>query len=378
MERLKWYSRPDDECGPSPPPGVVALARLVLDRRHVFYAVAVRFFGVRGDLIFLVPAVIAAMVILVAGTMAMDRRITLAAGAGALATISVLALPSRGLRRLLRRGSVPRRTALWCLVAFALLARNRLDWCWFLAVVLLAAGLLGDFQMVVLGEAPILATALVAAWCARKWRVGLPLFAAALASAALAYVVRRIAVAVGTFSIAPANPFASGSQLVHNLLHIPRFLEALFGITGAFGRSGIPAAFEVFNVARAVLVLGGPLVVFVMICGRLWRARKAPTNPTRSELVSALVCFAFIASLITFVIFPIITTAAYARYLNGAMIFGALLGGRVITIAASATGEVRALGLGGSCGDSVLFAVGFAFELQATTSPSQPPSSPTS
>jgi hypothetical protein len=117
----------------------------------IFYAVAVRFFGVRGNLIFLVPAVIAAVVILVAGTMAMDRRITLAAGAGALATISVLALPSRAFAVYFVEGPFHVGTALWCLLAFALLARNRLDWCWFLAVVLLAAGLLGDFQMVVLG-----------------------------------------------------------------------------------------------------------------------------------------------------------------------------------------------------------------------------------
>ncbi|HEY5272982.1 MAG TPA: hypothetical protein VIJ34_07080 [Acidimicrobiales bacterium] len=331
----------------------------------IFYAVAVHFFGVRGDLIFLVPAVIGAVVILVAGTMAMDRRITLAAGAGALATISVLALPSRAFAVYFVEGPFHVGTALWCLLAFALLARNSFDWRWFLAVVLLAAGLLGDFQMVVLGEAPILATALVATWCARKWRAALPLAAAALASAALAYVVRRIVVALGTFTIAPANPFASGSQLIHNFVNIPKFLEALFGMTGAFGSSGIPAAFEVVNIARAVLVLGGPLFVFVMICGRAWSARKTPTNPTRSELLSSLVCFAFIASLITFVIFPIITTPAYARYLNGAMIFGALLGGRVITIAAAERSEKFVRSMSAAVVVIVsLFAVGFAFELR--------------
>ena len=39
----------------------------------IFYAIAVHLFGVRGNLIFLVPAVIAAVVILVTATMAMDR-----------------------------------------------------------------------------------------------------------------------------------------------------------------------------------------------------------------------------------------------------------------------------------------------------------------
>jgi hypothetical protein len=240
----------------------------------IFYAIAVHLVGVRGNLIFLVPAVIAAVVILVTATMAMDRRISLAAGTGALATIAVLALPSRAFAVYFVEGPFHVGTTLWCLLAFALLARNSFDWRWALAVVLLAAGLLGDFQTVVLGEAPVLAAGIAATWCARKWRAALPLLAAPVASALLAYAVRLIAVAFGTFSIAPANPFASGHQLIHNILHLPRFFAALLGISGSFGPSALPVAFEVVNVARAVLVIGGPLVVAVMICRRLWAARK--------------------------------------------------------------------------------------------------------
>jgi hypothetical protein len=330
-----------------------------------FYSVAVHFFGVRGDLIFLVPAVIAAAVILVAATMAMDRRISLAAGAGALATIGVLALPSRAFAIYFVEGPYHVGTTLWCLLAFALLARNTFDWRWGLAVVILAAGLLGDFQTVLLGEAPILATCLVATWCGRRWRAALPLLAAPVASAVLAYAVRRVAVAAGTFSIAPANPFASGHQVIHNFLHFPRFFEALLGITGAFGPTGLPVGFEIVNILRVVLVLGGPLVVFVIICRRVWAARTAPRPPTRSELLSCLICFAFVCGLITFVIFPIISTPAYARYLNGALIFGAVLGGRVITIATS--GRYAKLARSVAAGVVVmvaLFAVGVAFEVR--------------
>jgi hypothetical protein len=331
----------------------------------IFYAIAVHLFGVRGNLIFLVPAVIAAVVILVAATMAMDRRISLAAGAGALATIGVLALPSRAFAVYFVEGPFHVGTTLWCLLAFALLARNSFDWRWGLAVVLLAAGLLGDFQTVVLGEAPILATGIAAMWCARRWRAALPLVVAPIASALLAYAIRSVAVALGTFSIAPANPFASGHQLIHNVLNLPRFFATLLGIDGAFGPSGLPVGFEVVNVARAVLVLGGPLVVAVIICRRLWAARKAPTNPTRSELLSSLVCFAFIGGLITFVIFPIVSSPAYARYLNGALIFGALLGGRVITVAATGRSAkfVRSLAAG-LVVIVALFAGGVAFEVR--------------
>jgi hypothetical protein len=331
----------------------------------IFYAVAVHLFGVRGNLIFLVPAVIAAAVILVAASMAMDRRISLAAGAGALATIGVLALPSRAFAVYFVEGPYHVGTALWSLLAFALLARNTFDWRWGLAVLILAAGLLGDFQTVLLAEAPIVATSVVAMWCARRWRAAVPLLVAPFASAVVAYAVRRVAVALGTFTIAPANPFASGHQLVHNFFHLPRFLEALFGITGAFGPTGLPVAFEIVNILRAVLVLGGPLVVFVIISRRVWAARTAPRPPTRSELLSCLVFLAFICGVTTFVIFPIISTAAYARYLNGALIFGALLGGRVITLAASGRYArfVRPLAAGVVV-VVALFAVGIAFEVR--------------
>ena len=332
----------------------------------IFYAIAVHFFGVQGNLLFVVPAVIAAVVVLVATTMAMDRRITLAAGVGALATIALLALPSRAFAIYFVEGPFHVGTTLWCLLAFALVARNSFEWRWCLAVLLLAAGLLGDFQTVILGEAPILATALVATWCARKWRAALPLFAAPFASAALAYVVRRILVALGTFAIAPANPFASGHQLIQNLIHIPRYFEALVGVSGgSFGKTGLPIELEFVNIARAVLILGGPLTVFLLICQRAWAARTTPSNPTTSELMSSLVCFGFIGGLITFVIFPIISSPAYARYLNGALIFGALLGGRVITIALSERSAkfVRSVAAGVVALVAV-FAVGISFEIR--------------
>jgi len=67
------------------------------------------------------------------------------------------------------------------------------------------------------------------------------------------------------------------------------------------------------NVARAVLVLGGPLVVAVIICRRFGRAESAD-EPDQERIAHSLVCFAFIGGLITFVIFPIVSSPAYARY----------------------------------------------------------------
>jgi hypothetical protein len=339
----------------------------------VFYAVAVRFFGVRGDLIFLVPAVIAAVVVLVAATMAMDRRITLASGVGALATIGVLALPSRAFAIYFVEGPFHVGTTLWCLLAFALVARNSFDWRWALAVVVLAAGLLGDFQTVILGEAPILAAGIVATWCARKWRAVLPILAAPLAAALLAFVLRQILVAIGTFTIAPANPFASGHQLSQNLVHLPKYFEALLGVSGgSFGPTGLPIELEVINIARAALILGGPLVVFLYVCQRVWQARTSPSDATRSELLSTIVCFAFIGGLITFVIFPIVSSPAYARYLNGALIFGALLGGRVITLACSKwPAKFVRLCAAGVVAFVAVFAVGIGFEVRGSR-PVQP------
>ena len=338
----------------------------------IFYAIAVHFFGVRGNLIFLVPAVIAAVVILVAATMAMDRRISLAAG---------------------RARS--RRSACWhCRVAplrstssrVRSTSGRRFGACW------PSRSLPGTAST---GAGP-------SRWCSsrpassatfRRWssvrlrylrpaspRPGAPAKVACRApapgrtvgSALLAYAVRIVAVALGTFSHRSGEPVrlrtpadsqrSATAELFRRPARDQRLVRSERAAGRVRGREPRPRRARTRRSARGS---GGDLPA-------AWAARKTPTNPTRSELLSSLVCFAFIGGLITFVIFPIVSTPAYARYLNGALIFGALLGGRVITVAATGRSPkfVRSLAAGVVV-IVALFAGGVAFEVRGSR-PVQP------
>ena len=75
-----------------------------------------------------------------------------------------------------------------------------------------------------------------------------------------------------------------------------------------------------------------------------------------------MVLVAFLCDLMTFVLFPITDSPAYAVS-NGAIIFGTLLGGRVITAAASGRSKMVTRSVAaGVVGVVALFGVGYALE----------------
>src|SRR5208283_2438440 len=96
----------------------------------------------------------------------------------------------------------------------------RFGWGWLLAICFLAVGLLGDLLTGILGVAPIGLAGIAAALRARRWRAGAPALTAALGSLVLAEAVRRIAWAIGTYTIGPANPRADFHQMFHNIIHV--------------------------------------------------------------------------------------------------------------------------------------------------------------
>ena len=52
-------------------------------------------------------------------------------------------------------------TAFWCLLAFVALSRGHYGWAWLCGVGLLAFGMLGDLQAVVLGIVPVFLAGIV-------------------------------------------------------------------------------------------------------------------------------------------------------------------------------------------------------------------------
>jgi hypothetical protein len=320
--------------------------------------VAVAIVGIRPALLYAVPAAIATATIAVGVVIAMRgrRRWPAAATAGA-TVVGVLAFPSHALARFFLRGPLHVGTALWCLVAFLAIRRGRFGWGFAVCVAMLAAGLLGDLQMLALGVVPVGLAGLAAAARTRRWRAGLPMVGAALASLVVAEVVRRIAVAVGSFSIAKANPTAPFSTIVGNLKHGAHEGLLLMGVgRGYYGLGGEPAGLSYTHLLAAlvvVLAVAGGVVALLngVIRGRTSaigvrggsRAAGAPVaedgghgdvGPEEAANEAAwrlddLLVFACLASPAAFSILAVTGDPQYGRYLTSGIIFGAVLAGRV-------------------------------------------------
>ena len=93
--------------------------------------------GVRGTLLFLVPAMIAACVVVVSVLLARDGRRGFAGLAAATTVVVVLGLPNHVLANVFLRGPLHVGTALLCLCAFAGLRSGRFGWGWVAAVLCL-------------------------------------------------------------------------------------------------------------------------------------------------------------------------------------------------------------------------------------------------
>lgn len=297
----------------------------------VFYAVAVHLYGITANLVYTVPALIAAIVVLVVAFMATCGRRDVAALVGVVVVAIVLAFPARAFAFFYVQGPFHVATTLWCLLGFALVARCSFGIRWLLGVVILAAGILGDFQTVALGLFPILVAGLLAADGAKRARDALPVLVAAPAAALFAYLVRTVAKHFGTYGLAPANSLASHHQSIRNLEHLPRFIAGLVGIGHAFGDFGVPIGMQLLDVVRLILVIGGPVVVLWVVVANLKTRRRNGVGMSPGEILDCMLVVGFLSDLAMFVLLPITSSPAYGRYLSPGLIFGAALAGRVTT-----------------------------------------------
>jgi len=334
-----------------------------------FYALAVLLAGVRTALLNVVPCVIATAVVLVAVVLATERRRGAAAIAAAATVLGLLALPGRALSLFFLAGPYHVATVLFCLVGFAALRRGTYGPGFFVAVVAFAAGLLGDLQTLELGMLPALGAGALALYRSRDWRAEAPRLVAPVVAGVVAVGVRVVAVAIGSFSIARANPFASGHEILANARHLFSFGAALVGLdAGPFGPSGVPLGLALVHVVGLAVVLGGPAATVVGVLRTLRRAAGTDKGP--SWRLDEVLLFAFVGDAVAFVVLPITESDAYARYLTGAVVFGAVLGARRVgdlmeRIPARRRSPVAAAGLS----VLALFAAGFALSLRGPSAP---------
>jgi hypothetical protein len=294
-----------------------------------FYALGVRIFGVDPRLLYLVPAVLAALVIVVGGWLAREGRRGAPAVVAVMTVLGLLALPSDVWARFFLRGPLHVGTVLLCLLAFACLRAGTWGWRWAVAVVLFAAGLLGDLLTLPLGVLPALVAGGAAMLRARSWRAGLPTVTAAAASGVLAIAVRKIAVIIGTYSIGEANPRASLGQMVSNLEALPSFTAAVFGVgNGVFGPGDVPAALAAVHVVGLLAVAASMIVAGIGLVRGVWTGEQRGGSSSAAWRLDDMLVLACAVELPLFVVLAVTGDPNFIRYLAPLVIFGAVLAGR--------------------------------------------------
>ncbi len=304
----------------------------------VLYALATALAGVKLELLFAVPAVIAALVVMVGMSIARRGHRGAAALAGSATVLAVLALPTHAFANYFIAQPIHVSTALYALVAFMGLRQARFGWGWSVSVVFLAAGLLGDLQMASYGVVPALLAGFVAMRRRRSWRAGWPAVAAAVCSVLLALGVRRVVVALGGFTIGATNRAPSMHQMWANLTHVPIQLAQLFGIADTSqGTGGVPLVLEAVHVLAALLLIFCFVAAVVGLMRGVLRGHLPgghPGTPATGELepwrLDDLLVLGTIGCFFNFVYLSH-SSSGSLRYLTASVIFMSILAGREVT-----------------------------------------------
>jgi hypothetical protein len=302
-----------------------------------FYALGYLVFGLRPVLVNFVPALLAVLVIVLAACMAREGiRGRAAVIAAAFVTI-LLVLPSHALAYFLLQGPWHIGTALWCLVAFWGLRRGNFGWGWGVAVIVLAAGLLGDIQALALGVVPVFAAGLVAMARTRSWRSGAAPTTAAIASVTLAEVVREIALRIGTFTFTESHHTAKAAQAVRNLRHLLGWGAAMLGIdNGPYGGVHVPLILELVHVLVALCILVCLVAAGVgLLRGAVLGRSRAAGNGAATWRLDDLLLFGIAGDVVVFEVLTLSNNILYARYLTVGVIFSMILAARVVGRASS-------------------------------------------
>jgi hypothetical protein len=347
----------------------------------IFYTLGVLLIGVRPALLHLVPAFIAALVVLFGVLIARDGRRGIAAIAAGVTVFALLGLPGRLLSYFYLRGPLHVGTTLWCLVAFYALRGRRFDWRWAVAVVFLAAGLLGDFQIVALGIAPIFLAGILTMLRVRSWREGTPMIAASVAGIVLAVAIRKVAEIFGTFSIGKLQPTASGSQMLRNFKNLATGAAHMLGVgAGALGAGGVPKPLEAIHVVGLLVVVSAVLFVIARLALSVARGLLASPEQegggrgalgtTQDWVLDDLLLMGLIGGVIVFIVLSNNSAFEFDRYMTSAVIFGSILAGRVVGLLAQRTHSKTFLCSSAIIGLAVVAAFCAGTAIEATSGPS--------
>ncbi len=342
-----------------------------------FYAVAVAILGVHGFLLDAIPAVLAALVVFLGVLIAADGRSKGAAVVGGCTVVAFLVLPVDALARFFLAGGSHVGVILLSLIAFFALRRGRWGVGVVVATIALTLGLLGDFQTIAYGIGPIGIAAVVAMLRRRSVRIGLPTLTSAVASCIAYVIVRKIAVAIGTFSIGSANPLASASQAWHNVRNLHAYGGELIGLnSGIYGTGGMPGWLQYTRVVGAIVVIAASVLTLVRLVNGAVRGTAVTDEGTTSWWsqdsgwhLDDMLLLGAIGVAASYVALAFFTSPAFGRYLFGAAILMSILAGRVLARESRRFVSVWPIFAGLGAALLLLFAAGFAY---TATAPRQP------
>lgn len=313
----------------------------------LFYMAIEFITGAREYLLYLVPALIAGLVVVAGAWLARDGRRGISGACAAVTVVTLIGLPSHVLSMFFLRGPLHVGTALWCLIAFAGLRSGRLGWGWIVAVAFFAAGTLGDLQMVALGIAPAGIAGLVTMLRTRNWRSGAPTASAAVAGLLGAGILREMARAIGTFSVATSHPTASASEMLTNLGRIPSWGAHMLGVgDGGLSGDAVPRPLQALHVFGVLAVVVGVSVAAFSLVRGATLGRPSPPASVDSWRLDDLLVIAFVADLGVFAVLTTSNDPEFMRYLTAAVIFGTILTGRLMGRLVARIDSARFLRLG--------------------------------
>jgi hypothetical protein len=297
-----------------------------------FYGLGYLLIGLRPVLVNFIPALLGLLVIVFGACVARDGVRGRAALIAVSAVTVLLILPNHALAYFLLQGPWHIGTALWCILAFWGLRSSNFGWGWVAAVVFLAAGLLGDIQMLALGVLPILAAGVVAMARTRDWRNGLAPISAAFAGVGVAEGIREIALQIGTFTFDESHHTAKAAQVAHNLGHLLRWGEAMLGVgEGPFGGVHVPLVLELAHVIAALCILACLAVAALgLLRGAVLGQNRGGSSEPAAWRLDDLLVLGIVGDVAVFEVLTLSNNILYARYLTVGVIFSAILAARIL------------------------------------------------
>lgn len=296
------------------------------------YAVAILIVGVIPGLMTAVPALIAGLIVVLGMRMVSGAGNRAGTIAGAVTVLAYLAFPTHTFAQGYLEGMVHDGTALWTLLGIWTLRRNRWDWWFVIAVLLLGTGLLGDLQLLAYAVVPIALAGVVAMLRCRRLRAGLVPISAAVASLVVAEITHRILVAIGTYRENANNQTASHHELKTNLHLLFNFAHQMLGVGNvSYGTGGVPVWLQSFHVIGAVVIAMGLLVALIRLvqAAATGRHRHQPAGE-QTWRVDDMLALAVFGPAVAFLFLTLGPYASYMRYLTASVIFAAVLAGRMV------------------------------------------------